>query len=119
MIIAFTDDQTVLVFPDISSVRGQCEAIDVEEGTWHFFDEYGRRLKPRIITAVRRTSLPFGVKLIGGGNFDLDEPDPQDEGATFDTLLANAVDMEPNRSFATIADLARHVDQNRRGKSSL
>ena len=118
MIIGFTDDQTVLVFPDIASVRGQCEAIDVEEGTWHFFNEYGRRLKPRIITAVRRTSLPFGVKLIGGGSFDL-EPDPEDEGAAFDTLLANAVNMEPNRSFATIADLARHVNENRRGKRSV
>lgn len=118
MIIAFTDDQTVLVFPDIASVRGQCEAIDVEEGTYHFFDEYGRRLKPRIITAVRRTSLPFGIKLIGGGDFDL-EPDPEDEGAAFDTFLANAVEMEPNRSFATIPDLARQVDENRRGKSSL
>jgi hypothetical protein len=117
MIIAFTDDQTVLVFPDMTSVRGQCEAIDVEEGTYHFFDERGRRLKPRILTAVRRISLPLGVKIVGGGNFDL-EPDLEDEGASFDTLLAQAVGMEPNRSFATMADLALHVDKNRRGKSS-
>ena len=118
MIIVFNDDQTVEVFPDIASVRGHCEAIDVEEGAFHFFDEHGRRLKPRIITAVRRTSLPFGVKLIGGGNFDL-ELDPEDEGVAFDTLLANAIEIEPNGRFATIADLARHVDENRQRKSSL
>jgi hypothetical protein len=74
MIIVFNDDQTVEVVPDIASVRGHCEAIDVEEGAFHFFDERGRRLKPRIITAVQRTSLPFGVELIGDGDFDL-EPD--------------------------------------------
>jgi hypothetical protein len=118
MIIAFADDQTVAVFPDIASVRSQCEAIDVEEGTWHFFDEYGRCLRPRIIAPVRRTSLPFGIKLIGGGNFDLD-PDLEDEGLAIDTLLANAVEIEPNASFATVADLARYVADNRQGKSAV
>ena len=49
MIIVFNDDQTVQVFSDISSVRGDCEAIDVEEGAFEFFDEYGRRLKPQMI----------------------------------------------------------------------
>ena len=113
MIIAFADDQTAVVYPDIGSVRSDCEAIDVEEGTYHFFDEYGRRLKPRIISPVRRTSLPFGVNLIGGGNFDL-ELDPADEGVAFDTLLARTIAIEPNLGFHTIADLGRYVRENRR-----
>jgi hypothetical protein len=118
MIIAFADDQTVQVFTDIASVRSQCEAIDVEDGIYHFFDEYGRPLKPRIITPVQRTSLPFGVKLIDGGTFDL-ELDAEDERNAFDALLAHAVVIEPNRRFETIADLTRFVDANRRGKNGL
>ena len=117
MIIAFSDDQTVAVFPDIASVRGQCEAIDVEEGAYHFFDEKSRELKPRVITAVRRTALPFGVKLIGGGDFDL-VLDPKSEDGPFERLLNGAVAIEPNRWFATINDLAQHIAENRQNSSS-
>ena len=113
MIIIFADDQTVTVLPDISSVRAECEAIDVEEGAYRFFDDQGRSLVPRFIAPVRRTSLPFGTKLVGGGNFELDL-DPQDEGSAFETSVANVVAIEPNRWFATIADLARYVAENRR-----
>src|SRR6516225_11709166 len=112
MIIAFADDRTVTVFPDIVSVRRDCEAIDVEEGVYQFFDEYGRRLKPRIINPVRRTSLFFGVKLIGSGVFDL-ELDLNNDCVAFDDLLAKAVAIEPNNSFATTTDLERHVSENR------
>jgi len=113
MIIVVADDQTVTVLPDISSVRSECEAIDVEEGAYRFFDELGRSLVPRFSAPVRRTSLPFGIKLVGGGNFVLDM-DPQDQGSAFETSVANVVAIEPNRWFATIADLARYVAENRR-----
>jgi hypothetical protein len=115
MIIVFADDQTVSVFPDIASVRTECEAIDVEEGTFSFFDELGRSLVPRFISPVKRSSLFFGIKLVGGGNFELDV-DPQDQ-SSFEASLANAVAIEPNRWFATIADLARYVAENRKTKT--
>jgi hypothetical protein len=113
MIIAFADDQTATLYPDIASARGYCEAVDVEDGVYQFFDEYGRRLKPRIITPVRRTSLPLGVKLIGGGNFDLDL-DPDEGGVAFEDLLAKTVAIEPAECFATPSDLGDYVRQNRR-----
>ena len=118
MIIAFHDDKTVEVFSDISSVRGQCEAIDVEARSFTFFNEYGQRLSARVISAVRRTSLPFGMKLVGGGNYELDL-DADDKGTAFDTFLGDALAIEPNADFATIADLARFVAENRRRKSLL
>ena len=71
MIIVFADDQTVALLPDIASVRTECEAVDVESGTYLFFDELGRRLIPRFTSPVRWTSLPFGVKSVGGGEFEL------------------------------------------------
>jgi hypothetical protein len=49
MIIVFADDQTVGVFPNIEFVRTACEAVDVEDGVYSFFDEHGRRLVPIII----------------------------------------------------------------------
>jgi hypothetical protein len=113
MIIAFADDRTVEVFADIPSARRHCEAIDVDSGIYHFFDEDGRPLKPRIISPVGRTSLGFGVKMISGGNFEL-ELDLDAEGTTFDELVAKAVAIEPNPRFATIADLKHYVDNNRR-----
>ena len=113
MIIAFADDQTATVFPDIASVRRDCEAVDVEAGVYRFFDEYGRRLKPRIINPVLRTSLPLAVKLIDGGDFDL-EPDLDDEGVAFDQLLAKTIAIEPDKPFATPTDLEHYVRENRR-----
>lgn len=114
MIIVFAEDQTVSVFPDMASVQGECEAIDVEEGAFCFFDELGRRLVPRFITPVSRSPLLFGIELLGGGNFELDL-DPEDQSA-FEMSLANAVAIEPNRWFATIADLGRYVAENRKRK---
>jgi len=111
MIIAFADDQTVLVFSDLASVRTECEAIDVEQGTYRFFDELGRSLVPCWITPVSTTSMPFGIKLVGGGQFEL-VVDPEDD-CDFETSLTNAVAIEPNKLFATIPDLANYVAANR------
>lgn len=117
MIIAFAEDQTVSIFPDMSSVQQECEAIDVEEGAYLFFDELGRRLIPRFTAPVRRSRLLFGIELVGGGDFELDL-DPKDYSA-FETSLANAIAIEPNRWFGTIEDLGRYVSENRRRKSQL
>ena len=80
----------------------------------HFvsFDELGRPLVPRFITPVRRSPALFGVGLVGGGNFELDL-DSEDQSA-FETSLANAVAIEPNRWFATLGDLGRYVAENRK-----
>jgi hypothetical protein len=115
MIIVFADDQTVSVFPDLGSVQGECEAIDVEEGAFHFFDELGRRLVPRFTSPVRRSRSIFGISSVGGGNFELDL-DPEDQ-SSFETSLANAVAIEPNRWFATLEDLGRHIAENRKGNN--
>jgi hypothetical protein len=111
MIIVFADDQTVEVLPDIEAVRAECEAVDVESGAFQFFDELGRSLKPRFISPVRRTPLVFGIGLVGGGNFELDL-DAQDQGSAFEKALENALAIEPNPWFETIADLASHVAEN-------
>ena len=115
MILVFADDQTLTVLPDISAVRVECETVDVEEGTYRFFDELGRTLKPRFTSPVRRSSLLFGIQVVGGGNFELDV-DPEDDGSNFDKSVANAVVIEPNRWFATIEEMAHHVAENRKRK---
>jgi len=112
MIIVFNEDQTVFVCPNISSVRTECETVDVEDGVYRFFDEGGRRLIPRFTLPVKRSKLIFGT-LVGGGSFELDL-DPQDDGSCFDAALADAVGMETTVSFRSLADLALFVEENRR-----
>ena len=118
MIIVFADDQTVQVLPDMASVRGECEAVDVESGTFRFFDELGRSLIPRFTAPVKWSSLLFGIKLVGGGNFELDL-DPDDQGSAFEASLANVVAIEPNRWFATIPDLVSYVAENRKRRKEV
>jgi len=113
MIIVFAEDQTVSVFPDVDSVRRECETVDVEKGVYSFFDEFGRHLLPRWTAPVQRKGGLFGwMGSVGGGSFEL-ELNLQDNGLAFQTSMANVVAMEPNRMFETIADLARLVAENR------
>ena len=111
MVIVFAEDQTVSVLPDLGSVRTQCETIDVENGVYRFFDEFGRKLIPRWIAPVERQSI-LGTKWVGGGEFEL-ELDPLDQGSAFEASLENVVAIDPNPRFETIADLARQVAENR------
>ena len=117
MILVFADDQTVTVLPDISAVRVECEAIDVEEETYRFFDELGRTLIPRFTSPVRRSSWLFGITTVSGGDFELDV-DPHDDGSNFDKSVANAVVIEPNRWFATIEQMAHYIAENRKRKTA-
>lgn len=114
MIIVFTDDQLVTVLRDLDAVRDECEAIDVEDGCFQFFDEFGRRLIPRFTKPVERTTLIFGIQSVGGGVYELDI-DPVDPGSAFEELLANVVAIEPNPWFKTITALDNHVAGNRGG----
>jgi len=113
MIIVFNEDQTVFVCPDISSVRTECETVDVEDGVYRFFDEGGRRLIPRFTLPVKRSQLIFGTRLVGGGSFELDL-DPHDDGSSFDAALAKAVGIELTELVRSLADFALFVVENRR-----
>jgi len=113
MIIVFNEDKTVFVCPDISSVRTECETVDVEDGVYRFFDEEGRRLIPNFTSPVKRSKVIFGIQAVEGGSFELDL-DPYDDGSCFDGALADAVGMETTESFRSLTDLASFVAQNRR-----
>lgn len=64
-----------------------------------------------------RSSLFFGAfKYVGGGNFEL-KLDDQDDGSAFEKAIAGVVGIGANPSFASVADLARHVSDNRRASS--
>jgi hypothetical protein len=117
MIIVFANDQTVGVFHNIDSVLTACEAVDVEDGEYCFFDECGRRFVPIIIKPVSRTPGFFG-EWVSGGDFKL-ELDTQDDGSAFDRAIATVLAIDPNPRFASVADLARHVSDNRRQRTSL
>lgn len=90
MIFVFADDHTLAVIQDMPSVRTECEAVDVADGVYRFFDEQGQRLIPRFTAPVERATSVLGVKMIDGGHFELDL-DPLDEGSEFDRVLSEVV----------------------------
>jgi hypothetical protein len=112
MIIVFADDQTVNVLSDIDAVRRECEAVDVDEGVYRFFDEFGRQLIPRWVIPVKRRSIFRSMKSVGTGRFEL-EVDSQNQDEAFETSIANVVAIEPNAEFESVADLAHYVAENR------
>lgn len=113
MIILFADDQTVNVLPDIEAVRKECEAVDVEDRVYTFFDDLGRRLVPKFLKPVPRGSSFFGaIKWVGSGHFEL-ELDSKDDGTLLENEVASVVAISPNPWFESVADLARYVADNR------
>lgn len=84
---------------------------------YSFFNELGQRLIPVFIKPVSQTSLFLGaIKLVGGGNFEL-ELDDKDDGSAFEKAIAGVVAIDPNPRFPSVSDLAAYVSNNRRLKS--
>jgi hypothetical protein len=115
MIIVFADDRTVFVLPDIRAVRTECEAVDVEDGVYSFFNELGQRLIPVAVNPVSRTSSFLG-KAISGGDFDL-RLDRSDDGTAFERAIAEAASLVPNTNFSSVSDLASYVRNNQGRKA--
>lgn len=61
-----SDDRGLTAFPSIVSALAYCEAIDVEEGGWRFFDIDGTSLRPRVLAPSKR-----GKMFVASGKYDL------------------------------------------------
>lgn len=77
-IFAFAiDDRGLIVFPDKHSAIDYCEAIDIQNGEWLFWDEFGISLEPKFLEPEKKLKLfsknqeydlipfPTGLELIG------------------------------------------------------
>jgi len=60
------DDRGLMAFPSVEAAIAYCEAIDVEDGQWDFFDLDGVSLRPRILESSKRGKL-----MVASGRYDL------------------------------------------------
>ena len=109
MIFAFAEDGMLAVLADLAAVRAACEPIDVESGVHVFYAEDGTWLRPRFVVPNRRGFFGWTQ-----GEYVL-EPDPAPPAgvAAFDTALDDAVDLQPNEYFASLAAVRGHVAARR------
>ena len=72
MILAFSNDQTVMVFDDVRQANSSCEGVDVEDGVYTFTDERGFVFAPRFTTPNHRSRLFGLLPLVRSGVFTLE-----------------------------------------------
>jgi hypothetical protein len=110
MIFAFVEDGSLEIKRDLSEVRRDFEAVDVENLVVEFYDERGRPLEPVFIRPNRRrTVLGFLVSL-ESGEFELRAT----QDATWDPIevkLDETVALEPNPFFNTLEEVRAHLQR--------
>jgi hypothetical protein len=57
MLVFEKDDKSLMAFPSIDGVKGQCELIDVQNGEYEFCDDEGQRYSH----AVKKSKVVFGL----------------------------------------------------------
>jgi len=109
VIFAFAEDGTVSVYADLDALRGYCEGIDVESGTYVFYDEDGVWLRPRFIEPNR----PGWLGSIVSGRYLLEPaPTPADVDP-IEVALAEASGLDANPWFRDLDALRAHVAARR------
>lgn len=96
-----TDEMSLSVFSTIEDALAYCEGIDVEDGSWQFWDATGVALSPEFISPNHR-----GRIAAGNGTYRL-VPSPRlpSLGHALEGLKA----LETNRHFATLAAVREHL----------
>lgn len=102
IIFAFaTDDKGLEVFPSKEEAIAHCEGIDVENGEWLFWDEFGICLEARF--SVPNQKGRFSVV---SGKYDL-VPFPQ--GLELIEFLPNVGYVEGRGVFMDINEVRQHL----------
>ncbi|MBD9478979.1 hypothetical protein IB225_08255 [Pseudoxanthomonas sp. PXM02] len=98
---AATDENTLFVFPSMAAAIAHCEAIDVEDGGWRFWNGSGSALVAEFTAPVHRAGL-----MAGGGSYRLvtatDKP-------TLAASLGDIDHLDANPRFATLSDVGDHL----------
>lgn len=106
MIFAFVEDGTVEVL-DGPAAAQRYEPVDVESQVLVFYDEDGTWLQPRFARPNRRHSFRL---LPEKGSFELERSTEVNPGIDpFFVALSEAVDLKPNKYFASLEAIRQHV----------
>jgi hypothetical protein len=103
---AATDENTLFVFASAVDAIAYCEAIDVEEGGWIFWDEAGDALQAEFLTPNHR-----GGFMVGSGSYRLIQAT---DGSTLAMSLAGIRHLDGNPYFDTLEAVRVHLATTRR-----
>lgn len=98
---AATDDKSLMVFGDVTDATAYCECVDVEDGTWQFWDEAGNALTPEMLTPCHRNQY-----IVGGGAYHLVLAPHL---SSLSDSLGALGSLEENAYFSTVAEVRAHL----------
>jgi hypothetical protein len=108
MIFAFVEDGSLEIKRDLSEVRRDFEAVDVENLVVEFYDDLGRPLEPVFTRPTRRRRfLGFFLSLEQGG-FEL-RPTQDPTWDPIEVMLDKAVKLEANPFFNSLEEARAHL----------
>ncbi len=110
LIFAIGEDGVLSVFDTISTVRRDCEGIDVESGVWEFFNSRGVPLRPvfhRPNIVKNNTFWPFD-SIASSQEFDL-VTDVRNQDPTLLVCLARDIRLEKNNYFDDLDLVRKHL----------
>lgn len=110
LIFAIGEDGMLSVFDGISSVRRDCEGIDVESGVWDFFDARGMPLKPVFHhpNLVKKFLFGFFTSITSSQKFDL-VPDGSAAQPNLLACLGDTTSLEKNDYFSDVASVRNYL----------
>lgn len=101
-IFAFaTDDRGLHVFPEKEDAISYCEGIDIENGEWLFWDEFGTNLQP----VFSKPNQKSGFSVMSG-EYDLV---PFPAGLELIMFLPNVGYVEGGGMFQDIEEVRNHL----------
>lgn len=115
MIFVFVDDGTLEIIASPQEARRNYEGIDVERGSFRFFDEHGAPLEPRF-TQPNRTGRLLGIiSWVESGDFELVPAPASGEDNIFEHLL-EVNQLEPNPWFKDLDEVKRFLTSRCSGR---
>ena len=109
-IFAFsTDDKGLEVFSSKKEAIAYCEGIDVENGGWLFWDEFGTSLESKFSAPNRKEGFS-----VVSGKYDL-VPFPL--GSDLIEFLPNVGYVEGRGMFKDIQEIHQYLTRTSRGRS--
>jgi len=95
MVVALDDTAGLSVFEDPKQVQVYCEANDVEDGVYEFWNDRAQRLKAKFVEPNRRRRLWFFESIVPG-KFEL-EPERDVDPDGFRRFLDRATYLSSSR----------------------
>ena len=96
-----TDEKSLVVFPSAEAAIAYCEGIDVEAGSWLFWDDRGAALQPELLTPNHH-----GRFAVGSGTYQLA---PVPSRAALTEVLSELQAIEGNPYFPSLAAIEAHL----------